>query len=36
VVPRAIEIWKNRPYRLHERELYERDGEGWRRTLLYP
>lgn len=36
VVPRSIEIWKNRPYRLHERDVYERDGDGWRRSHLYP
>jgi pyridoxamine 5'-phosphate oxidase len=36
VAPRSIEFWKNAPYRLHQRELYERDGDGWRRTLLYP
>lgn len=36
VVPRAIEFWKNELFRLHQRELYEREEGGWRRTLLYP
>ena len=36
VAPSTIEFWHNGLFRLHERELYERDGEGWRRTLLYP
>ncbi len=36
VVARSIEIWRNRPYRLHERDLYEREGGGWRHTQLYP
>jgi pyridoxamine 5'-phosphate oxidase len=36
VVPRTIEFWHNGLFRLHERELYERHAEGWRRTLLYP
>jgi pyridoxamine 5'-phosphate oxidase len=38
VVPRAVEFWKNRSDRLHERELYERDapGQPWRVTLLNP
>jgi pyridoxamine 5'-phosphate oxidase len=36
VVPVRIEFWRNRPSRLHERRLFERDGEGWRETVLYP
>ena len=36
VVPAAIEFWRDRPFRLHDRLLFERDGEGWRRTRLYP
>jgi pyridoxamine 5'-phosphate oxidase len=38
VRPLAVEFWKNRPNRLHERELYTRDKPGapWSLTLLNP
>ena len=36
VVPERIEFWRNRPYRLHERLLYERDGDAWRVSRLFP
>jgi pyridoxamine 5'-phosphate oxidase len=36
VVPRRIEFWRNMPSRLHVRHVYERDGDGWRITQLYP
>jgi pyridoxamine 5'-phosphate oxidase len=38
VAPLAIEFWRDRPFRLHERLLYERDaaGEAWRASRLYP
>jgi pyridoxamine 5'-phosphate oxidase len=36
VVPARIEFWHSRPSRLHDRELYERDGDAWRVTRLHP
>jgi len=36
VVPRSIEFWTRDPARLHIREHYERSGDGWVTTLLYP
>jgi pyridoxamine 5'-phosphate oxidase len=36
VVPRSIEIWTRDPARLHIRERYDRDGDSWTRTLLFP
>jgi pyridoxamine 5'-phosphate oxidase len=34
--PDAIEFWTHREHRLHEREIYLRHGNNWRRTLLQP
>jgi pyridoxamine 5'-phosphate oxidase len=34
--PRAIEFWRDRPFRLHERLLYERAAEAWTVKRLYP
>ena len=31
-----IEFWQGKADRLHERLLFERDGEEWRATRLYP
>lgn len=36
VIPRQIEFWRDRPFRLHDRLRFDREGETWRRTRLYP
>ena len=36
VAPEAIELWQNRPNRLHDRARYERTGDGWTRVRLAP
>ncbi len=36
VRPAAIEFWRSRPFRLHERLLFERAGEGWTTKRLFP
>jgi pyridoxamine 5'-phosphate oxidase len=36
VVPRVIEFWTRDDARLHAREHYERAGDTWTRTLLFP
>lgn len=36
VVPEAVEFWTQSPDRLHDRLLYERDGQEWRTKRLAP
>lgn len=36
IIPHRIEFWTERPYRLHERRLFTRDGSSWSEGLLYP
>jgi pyridoxamine 5'-phosphate oxidase len=38
IVPMSIEFWQDRPFRLHDRIVFERGapGEPWRKTRLYP
>lgn len=36
LTPDRIEFWRSRPFRLHERERYERDGHAWRVVRLFP
>ncbi|GAP23807.1 pyridoxamine 5'-phosphate oxidase PdxH [Gluconobacter frateurii NBRC 101659] len=36
VSPDAIEFWQDRPFRLHDRALWTREGSGWNVTRLYP
>ena len=36
VIPEAIEFWRDRPFRLHDRVRFERNGDEWRRSRLWP
>ena len=36
IIPQRIELWEDRPHRLHHRRLFIRTGSGWSEGLLYP
>ncbi len=36
VIPDAVEFWRDRPFRLHDRLRFDRVDEAWRRERLYP
>ncbi|PQZ82837.1 MULTISPECIES: pyridoxamine 5'-phosphate oxidase [unclassified Brevundimonas] len=36
IVPQQVEFWRDRAFRLHDRLRFERDGDAWLRTRLWP
>ena len=36
VVPRSVEFWRDRGFRLHDRLRFDREGDGWAKTRLWP
>ena len=36
IMPTQIEFWHDRPFRLHDRVVFTRKGDGWEKARLYP
>jgi pyridoxamine 5'-phosphate oxidase len=36
IVPESLEFWRDRPFRLHERLVFSRSGDGWTTSRLFP
>lgn len=36
LIPDRVEFWQDQPSRLHDRLVFVRDGESWRRERLFP
>lgn len=36
LIPNRVEFWQDQPSRLHDRLVFIRDGESWRRERLFP
>jgi pyridoxamine 5'-phosphate oxidase len=36
IVPSSFEFWHDRPFRLHDRVTFTREGGGWKKARLYP
>ena len=36
ITPIQMEFWQDKPFRLHDRVRFTREGDGWQRHRLYP
>jgi pyridoxamine 5'-phosphate oxidase len=36
IVPDSVEFWRDRPFRLHDRLRFDREGADWAKTRLWP